>query len=110
MEWYKGTIIENSLESKEILKELKVIKKYKIVDWILDDVLITEDQIRKLGEYMSDGAWYMHFWKENSDCIIVVFKDKIFTISYSDKNTWHEAIQHGESIGIPEEQLDFLVY
>ena len=41
------------------------------------------------------------------DDIIVIFKNKIFNIKYSDKKTWSEAVAYGKSIGIPEEQLDF---
>ena len=109
MKFYKGTIIENSLEDKNILKDLKVTKNYQIEDWILDDVLVTEEQIKNLGKYMNDGPWYMHFWQKGNDKVKVVFKDKIFMIDYSDKNTWNEAISHGKSRGISEEQLDFLV-
>ena len=42
-----------------------------------------------------------------SDEIKVIFKNKVFTIKFSDKSTWSEAISYGKSIGIPEEQLDF---
>lgn len=109
MEFYKGTIIENSLVDKNFLKDLKVIKNYQIDDWILNDVLVTEEQIKNLGKHMNDGPWYMHFWQEGNDKVFVVFKDKNFTINYSDKNSWKEAIKHGKNRGIPEEQLDFLL-
>ena len=104
---YQGTIIENSLNDKAILDNLKVMKTYPLEDWMLHDVQVNEKQIEKMGECLSDGPWYMHFWQKDSDDVTVVFKDKNFKIKYSDKNTWTEAINHGKSLGIPEEQLNF---
>jgi hypothetical protein len=49
----------------------------------------------------------MHFWKGRG--IIAIFKDKIFEFNYDDKATWSEAISYGTSLGIPKEQLDFLI-
>lgn len=40
---------------------------------------------------------------------MVVFKDKTFEIDYDDKETWKEAVDYGLSLGIPAEQLDFLI-
>ncbi|MDO8495136.1 MAG: hypothetical protein Q7S32_01225 [bacterium] len=104
---YEGTIVESSLRDKEILKSLKIKKTYALEDWMLNDVMVSEKQIEKLGEYLQDGPWYMHFWQPGKDDVIVVFKDKVFKIKSSDKNTWTEAIKHGTSKDIPEEQLDF---
>ena len=59
---------------------------------------------------MKDGPWYMHFWEPGSDDVLVVFKDRIFNIRHSDKTTWEEAVSHGRSVGIPDEQLTFVVY
>lgn len=109
MEFYKGTIIENSLEDKSVLKDLKITKTYNTTHWTLHDVLITEKQIENLGKYFNDGPWYAHFWQEGNDEVIVVFKDKIFRIKHSDKNTWTDAIKHGIFRGIPEKQLDFVI-
>src|SRR3989344_3460833 len=109
MKMYHGTIVENSLADKNILKDLEIIKSYWLEDWLLHDVLVNEEQIEKLGKFLSDGPWYMHFWQDNQEDIIVVFKDESFRIKHSDKNTWIEAIEHGKSLGIPEEHLDFLI-
>lgn len=104
---YQGTIIENSLSDKTILENVKITKSYKVKDWSLNDVLVNKKQIEKLGEYLNDDPWYMHFWQSGNDDVIVVFKDKIFRIKYSNKTTWREAVEYGKSRGIPEEQLDF---
>jgi len=36
-----------------------------------------------------------------------VYKDRIFSIS-SKKTTWKEAVEYGKTLGIPDEQLDFV--
>ncbi len=106
---YNGTIIENSLKDKSILDKVKVEKTYHDDDWILHDVLIREDQISELSHYLDDGPWYIHLWESGKDDVIVVFKDKVCAIKYSDKNTWKDAVAHGKSIGIPDQHLDFAV-
>jgi hypothetical protein len=103
----KGTIIENSLSDKGILNNLKIENTRRADDWILRDVLISEDQISLLSQSLADGPWYIHLWHPGEDTVIVVFKNKIFTINFSDKSTWAEAVAYGKSIGIPEQQLDF---
>lgn len=103
----KGTIIENSLQDKSILDRLQIEKTWQDDDWVLHDVLVDEDVVQTIGQYLSDGPWYIHFWEEGKDDVLVVFKTKIFHIKYSDKTTWIEAVMHGRSIGIPDEQLDF---
>jgi hypothetical protein len=103
----KGTIIENSLADKGILNNLKVENTRRAGDWILHDVLINEDQISLLSQCLADGPWYIHLWRSGEDTVIVVFKNKTFTIKFSDKSTWTNAVAYGKSIGIPEKQLDF---
>jgi hypothetical protein len=49
----------------------------------------------------------MHFWNGNE--VIAVFKDKSFEFMYDRKETWKSAVEHGRSLGIPEEQLNFVV-
>ena len=104
---YRGTIVENSLKDKSILKDLKIDRIYQDEDWLINDVIVSEDQINKLGQYLEDGPWYMNFWKPDADEMVVVFKDKNYKMRQSDKSTWADALEHGKSIGIPEEQLDF---
>ena len=107
MNLYKGTIIENSLRDKNILARVKIESTRQSGNWILHDVYISEDQISQLAEVLADGPWYIHLWQQGLDDVIVVFKDKIFHINYSDKSSWVDAVAYGKSIGIPEEQLDF---
>lgn len=106
----KGTIVENSLRDASILKSLKIEKTWQDGSWTLHNVLLDEDMAVKIGSYLTDGPWYIHFWQTGDDNVLVVFKDKNFWIKYSDKSTWAEAVAHGKSVGIPEEQLDFLIH
>lgn len=106
---FKGIIIENSLTDKNILNDLDIENTWQDGDWTLHSVKVTENQILKLSKSLADGPWYIHLWETGKDEIRVIFKDKIVTISSTDKSTWEEAISYGKSIGIPEEQLDFPV-
>lgn len=106
---YKGIIVENSLADKNILGEVKIIKTWQSSNWTLHDVLIEENQITKLSDSLSDGPWYIHVWKPGTDSVKVIYKNKIFDINHSDKSTWTEAVAYGKSIGILEEQLDFVI-
>ena len=100
---------ENSLKDKSIIAEAEVIRTWEDGSWKLREVEISKEWAEKLGEYLGNGPWYVHFWEPGSDDVLVVFKDKNFWIKHSDKNTWVEAVEYGKSIGIPEGQLDFLI-
>jgi hypothetical protein len=106
---YQGTIIEESLENKGILRNLAVLSSRLSEDgeWHMYKVQVTEDQIKELSKHIKPRKWYAHFWYK--DDVIVIFKDRIFRFLYSDKATWRDAIMYGISVGIPEEQLDFII-
>lgn len=103
----RGTIIENSLNDKSILDLVTITKTRKSGDWILHSIIIDDKYVPKLSKSLNPGSWYIHLWKQGGNDVMVVFKDRIFNIKYSDKNTWQEAVRYGKSIGIPEAQLDF---
>ena len=109
MNIYKGTIVENSLSDKSILDKVKIKKKYQSGDWTLYDIGIEESQISELTLALADGPWYIHLWQLGSDDVIVIFKNKTFHIKHSDQSTWSDAVTYGKSIGIPADQLDFLI-
>ncbi len=104
---YKGTIIENSLNNKDILKKVRINKTWKDGDWILHSISLDEDQIPELSNSLDNGPWYIHLWYQGKDDVKVIYKDKVFDIKFSDKSTWTDAVEHGKTLGIPEEQLDF---
>ena len=103
----KGTIVENSLANKDILKTLQIDKTWQDETWILHSIQIDESRLKELSEALNDEPWYIHLWEQGKDDVIVIFKNKIFRIKFSDKSTWVEAMNYGKSIGIPVEQLDF---
>ena len=69
-------------------------------------VNVSADDIQKLSGFIKPG-WYMHFWKDRD--IVAVFKDKIFEFKREDKSSWKDAVDYGLSLGIPIEQLDFVI-
>jgi len=113
MKSFKGTIVQESLTDDRILNQFKflgfrVTDKEKPEDrWHLFTVQAPEKIIEKLADYIKPEKWYAHFW--SGDDVIAVFPNKIFRFKFSNKSTWKDAVKHGKSIGIPEEQLDFLI-
>lgn len=105
----KGVIVENSLADKSIITDVEVVRTWEDGDWKLREVEVSKEWAETFGRYLNDGPWYVHFWEPGSDDVLVVFKNKNFTIKHSDRNTWTQAVEYGKSIGIPEEQLDFLI-
>ncbi|MDQ5949232.1 MAG: hypothetical protein QG589_358 [Patescibacteria group bacterium] len=114
MEIYKGSIVEESLEDNLILNHF-IITGVHITDdenvnerWHIYDVEVNKNQIIELSKCIKSEKWYAHFWSTNKD-IIAVFRDKLFEFNHEDKESWRDAVAYGISIGIPEEQLDFLI-
>ena len=108
-QYYKGIIIEESLEYKDVLHDVEILKT-KISDdgkWHIFTVLVSSDYFKKLSENIKDGTWYAHFWKDRD--VVAVFKNTIISFNFDDKSTWTEVLEYGRSLGIPEEQLDFVI-
>jgi hypothetical protein len=108
-----GTIVEESLDDNRVLNDVEIIR-FRITKeenpaerWHLYKVKVSKEDIEKLSKYIKPGKWYMHFW-EGTD-VVAIFKDKIFEFNYSDKATWEDALNYGRSLGIPEDQLDFII-
>jgi len=110
---YMGTIVEESLRDNRILNNLKVIGVRVSNDddpakrWHLYKVAADESQINKLADELKTEKWYMHFW--DGDDIIAVFPGKTFRFEHSDKASWENAVNYGLLLGIPIEQLDFVI-
>ena len=103
----KGTIIENSLGNKDILKTIQIVKNWAEDDWVLYSVLIDEKRIPELAKSLKKEPWYIHLWEPGKDDVIVIFPNKVFILKFSDKSTWADTVAYGKSIGIPKHQLDF---
>jgi len=123
---YKGVIIEEGLENKDVLKKVKilatrvepVVEKHNtpwLKQWTLHTVEVQEDQADALAQEISasldrehHGSWYADFKNDTTDYII--FHDKIFKIdrtSTEQKAQYDAAKEHGIALGIPEHQVDF---
>lgn len=117
----KGTIIEESLAHKEILKELIILKtrvepvteKHHtpwLKQWTLLTVEIQENEARKvakklMGAFEKDHPWYIDF--KNDKIHFIIFPNMVFEINPSSKEQYNRAKKYGLSLGIPEHQVDF---
>ncbi len=119
---FVGIIIEESLEKKDVLKKVKILKtKVEEVtpkhhtpylkQWTLHVVEIPEDQADKIAEELSKalesshGEWYADF--KNDKIHYIIFRNKIFKIERTSKEQYDEAKKYGISLGIPDYQLTF---
>jgi hypothetical protein len=116
-----GTIIEESLASKDILEKIKitgkkaekVTLKHKtpwLEKWTVLKVEIGSDKAAKVADELSrclESAhnWYADF--KNDDFHFIVFRNKVFRITRTSEEQYAQAKKYGVSLGIPEYQLDF---
>lgn len=118
---YKGVIIEESLENKDILKKLKILntrieqvtKKHKtpwVKQWTLYTVEVPEDETERYAEEISHALdskhdWYADF--KSDDIHFIIYRDKVFKVDKSNKEQYNKATKYGISLGIPDYQVDF---
>ena len=118
---FKGVIIEESLENKEILKKVKIIKtnteevteEHKtpwIKQWTLHDVEIEQGKAEEIAEELSLALdskhnWYADF--KNNAVHFIIFRNKVFRMDRTSKKQYDKAREYGISLGIQEYQVDF---
>lgn len=118
---FSGVIIEESLEKKDVLKKVKILKtkiekvteKHKtpwIKQWTLHTVEILENRADEIAEDLSksldsEHSWYADF--KNDKFHYIIFRNKVFFIDRRSKEQYDEAKKYGISLGIPEYQVDF---
>lgn len=118
---YKGVIIEESLENRDVLKNIKiistkieqVIEKHKtpwLKQWTLHTVEISENEAEGVAleiskSLESEHPWYADF--KNEDTHFIIFRDKVFKIDRTNKEQYDKAKEYGISLGIPPYQVDF---
>ena len=116
---YNGVIIEESLESKDVLKNVKIVstKVERVTDeqktpwisqWTLHTVELPEAEAPAIANQISGAldskhSWYADFKNETHHYII--FRDKVFYIDRENKEQYDEAERYGISLGIPKHQL-----
>lgn len=118
---FVGVIIEESLENKEVLEKVKIVKtkiervteKHKtpwLKKWTLHTIEIGADKAAKVANELSkclDSAhsWYADF--KNDNFHFIVFRNKVFRVDRTSKDQYDKAKSYGLSLGIPEYQVDF---
>ena len=119
---YKGTIIEESLSNKPLLKKVKILqtrvekvtshhKTPWVKQWTLHTVEIPEkksDEIAELLSWSFDPShpqWYADF--KNDKYHFIIYNGQIFKVDLSNPVQYKGAREYGISIGIPEYQVDF---
>ncbi len=103
-------IVDKSQRDIAIFQDLNVIGREIDEDWILYKISVQEEDLKaiinRIQKNMVDNSWYFHFYNEDGSRLVIVFKEKIFETD-NNKNNWENAINFGESLNIPKEQLDF---
>ena len=118
---YKGIIIVESLENKNVLDKVRIIKtkiesvteKHKtpwIDQWTLHTVEVSEDKAQEIANDISKNLdlehnWYADF--KNDKFHFIIFRNKVFKVDRSKLKQYNEVTQYGLSLGIPDYQLDF---
>ncbi len=118
---YKGTIIEESLDNLEVLKEVKILsteiepvtERHRtpwIKQWTLYAVEIVEGKADQVADLISrsldkEHSWYADY--KNDMYHYIIYGNKIFKIDLSNPTIYQDARQYGISIGIPDYQVDF---
>lgn len=122
MNYFEGTIIEESLENKNVLKRVKIVStkvekvtnKFNtpwITQWTMHLVQVPKNEARQVAEEISrsidreHNAWYGDF--KSGSHHYLIFRNKIFYVDRTSQEEYDEAKKYGLSLGIPEYQLDF---
>lgn len=117
---YKGVIIEESLENRDILKDVAILstkveevtERHKtpwLKQWTLHTVEVPESKGKEIAKELrqaldSEHAWYADF--KNEKFHYVIFRNKVFKVDLQNPK-YREAMEYGVSLGIPWYQLDF---
>lgn len=121
---YVGTIIEESLENKRVLSEVKILstrtervtKKHKtpwLKQWTLHKVEVAYENVESTARKISKAidskhaSWYVDF--KNDKTHYIIFRNKIFRARANKKTSLGPAVRYGIKLGIPAYQLDFEV-
>ena len=118
---FTGVIIEESLENKDVLQKVKIIKtkdeqinkEHKppwVKRWTLHTVEISENQADEVAKELSTSldsqhSWYADF--KNDVFHYIIFRNKVFKVDRSKPEQYKEVTKYGLTLGIPDYQLDF---
>jgi len=116
-----GVIIEESLENKNVLQKVRIVKtkveqatkKHKtpwIKKWTLHTFEIQENQAENVAEILSESLDSVHSWYadfKNDKFHYIIFRNKVFKIDRSKPEQYSEVTKYGLTLGIPDYQLNF---
>ncbi len=118
---YKGVIIEESLENKDVLGNVKILstkiepvtenhKTPWIKQWTLHTVEVSKSDAEEIAEKISKSLdsehnWYADF--KNEETHFIIFRGRVFKVNRTKKEEYDTATKYGLTLGIPDYQLDF---
>ncbi len=120
---FKGIIIEESLENKDVLKKVKIIsttvekvipehKTPWIKQWTLHTIEISEEKADIIAKELSESidkkhksSWFADF--ENEKDHYIIFVGKFFKVNKKKKEQYYPVVEYAVSLGIPKYQLAF---
>jgi hypothetical protein len=118
---YKGVIIEESLENKDVLAKVRIVstkvepvteghKTPWVKQWTLHNVEVSEDKADMITEDLSKSLdskhnWYADF--KNDKFHYIIFYNKVFKVDRSKSEQYSDVTKYGLTLGIPDYQLDF---
>jgi len=110
MTWH-GIIIDKSLKDASLIDGLKILGTKEDGDWKIYKVEVEDDKlqdtIQLIQPVLSASGWYVHFYNDSGEKLVVVFRNRTFEL-VNNPSFWKPAIDYGKSLGMPEDQLDFM--
>ncbi len=120
-DFFRGVIIEESLEKKDILGSIKIIKTEVekvaaehqtpwIKQWTMHTVEVPAEKAASIAQAVSRSLdsrhnWYADF--KNDQWHYIVFRGRVFKIDRTSSEQYDQAKKYGISLGIPAYQVDF---
>lgn len=128
---YHAEVVNLSLKNRKMLKEYTILqcrKRFLGLCKIYTIIILErdiEDAVNRFQNNLGNALnkeWYITF--HTAENVIIVFREKIFRVSgkgiipvyqkcidtscAEDKNKWDEIVEYAKSLGVPDEQCDFL--
>lgn len=119
MQNYWGFVMSNSLRNPGFLQNFKILKSgsYPMFNfgvreaWGVNLVEVEFERLQALIPELQalmnpEPEWFAHFFRDYE--LVVVYRQRTYTMSVARKETWVEALEYGHQLGIPALELDFV--
>lgn len=70
-------------------------------------LLVNHADIPDAARHLEAGPWYMHLWDEQTDEIIVLFRDRTFRAQRSNPDSFKDIVIYGRGQGVPDDGFAF---